>query len=159
MTTLYCMDKELHDEISTLEKTGKEVKSMWVYPEAEEGQEQQHLTEALDKKLQLRLLNGIHDKETKSLSGFMEEYKYPATEAWKYFMIQTHTSRFHVESLTRERFNQPVKAKNPAEFVKFCEEIEAQIMALKQAGIQDPAVKYDDLFTRAALHALPKGGE
>ena len=61
------MDKDLYDEITTLEHTGKEVKSMWVYPDAEEGEEQPHLPEALDKKLQIILLNGVHDKETKRL--------------------------------------------------------------------------------------------
>ena len=32
-------------------------------------------------------------------------------------------------------------------------------MALKQAGISDPSKEFDTLFTRAALLALPKGGE
>ena len=89
----------------------------------------------------------------------MEACTYPATEACKYFMIQTHTSRYHAERITKEKFNQSVRARNPAEFVKFCEDIEAQIMALKQAGISDPAKEFDTLFTRAATLALPKGGD
>ena len=52
-----------------------------------------------------------------------------------------------------------VRAKNPGGFIEFCEEIEAQIIALKQAGVADPMVEYEDLFTRSALRALPKGGE
>ena len=132
---------------------------MWAYPEATEEEEEPHLSEAMDKKLQLIMINAISDRETKSLSSFMEEHKYPATEAWKYFMIETHTSRYHAERITKEKFNQPVRTKNPAEFVKFCDEIEAQIIALKQAGVRDPLTEYDAFFTRAALHALPKGGE
>ena len=52
-----------------------------------------------------------------------------------------------------------MRSRSIAEFVKFCEEIEAQIIALKQAGCPDPAGKYDELFTNAALQALPKGGD
>ena len=52
-----------------------------------------------------------------------------------------------------------MRSRNVAEFGKFCEEIEAQIIALKQAGFPDPAAKYDELFTTAAIHALPKGGD
>ena len=40
-----------------------------------------------------------------------------------------------------------------------CDEIEAQIVALKQAGFGDPLKEFDYFFTRAAIHALPKDGE
>ena len=87
MTSLHCMDKDLYDEIIKLEKTGKEENSLWVYPQPKEGEEAPHLPEAMDKKLELIMINAISDRETKSLSSFMEEHEYPATEAWKYFMI------------------------------------------------------------------------
>ena len=158
MTILHCMDKEFHDDIVELEATGKEVFSLWMYPEVKGGEEQPHLPEATDKKLQLIMVSCIHEKETKSLSGF-EDHLYPGTEAWKYFMVQSYISTYHLDRLTREKFNKTVRSRNVAEFVKFCEEIEAQIIALKQAGFPDPAAKYDELFTTAAIQALPKGGD
>ena len=132
MTILHCMDKELYDEIIKLENTGKESFSMWTYPEVEEGEVQPHLPEAMDKRLQLIMVSSIHERETKSLSGF-EDKPYPGTEAWKYFMVQSYTSLFHLDRLTRDKFNKTVRSRSIAEFVKFCEEIEAQIIALKQA--------------------------
>ena len=104
MVSLHCMDKEIYDEITKFERTGKEEKSVWIYPAPSEGEEEPHLPEHIDKKLQLILVNSISDKETKSLPSFMENHTYPVSEAWKYFMKQTHTSRYHAERVTRENF-------------------------------------------------------
>ena len=152
------MDKDLYDEIIKMESTGKEVKSMLVYPEGPIDGVEPHLPEKADKKLQLILVSSISDKEMKSLSSFMGE-SFPASEAWKYFMRQTHTSKYHAERLTKEKFSQPSRTRNTAEFIKFCEEIEGQIIALKQVGIEDPMKDFNELFNRAAIQALPRGGE
>ena len=132
--------------------------SVWACPAPPEGEEEPHLPEHIDKKLQLILVNHISGKETKSLSSFTERYTYPAPEAWKYFMNQTHTSKYHAERVTIEKVGQPVRTKNPAEFINFCEEIEAHLIASMQAGIEDPMKEFGDLFTRSALRAMPRGG-
>ena len=87
-----CMDQSIYDAIQDLDKRGKEVKSLWVYEKDEGEDEEPHFPEEIDKKIHLILVNGISDRETKSLSNFMgPEHKYPGSEAWKWLMKQTHT--------------------------------------------------------------------
>ena len=62
MTSLYCMDRDLYGEIIALERTGKEIKSMWVYPEVAIGEGQPHLSGAVAKKLQLIMINAVSDR-------------------------------------------------------------------------------------------------
>ena len=51
------------------------------------------------------------------------------------------------------------KNKEPRCFLRFCDGIEAQTLALRLAGNEDPQEHFGELFGRAAIHALLKGGE
>ena len=68
VTSLYCIDQDIYDEIMKLDRRGKEDKSLWVYPKLADEDEKPHLPVAIDKKLQLILVNSISDRESKSLS-------------------------------------------------------------------------------------------